>query len=100
MLSALLAVRANTRYYSPSFQREVRRDEREIFLRARIDSLSPREYEVLRYFVTGESISQIAEKLNRSAKTVSIQKNSAMRKLNAANNQELIRFCVENNIFD
>lgn len=100
VLSALLAVRANTRYYSPSFQREVRRDEREIFLRARIDSLSPREYEVLRYFVTGESISQIAEKLNRSAKTVSIQKNSAMRKLNAANNQELIRFCVENNIFD
>ncbi|WJV54818.1 response regulator transcription factor [Prodigiosinella aquatilis] len=100
VLSALLAVRANTRYYPPSFQQDMLRAERETFLRERVNSLSPREYEVLRYYVAGESLSQIAEKLHRSAKTVSIQKNSAMRKLNVTSNQELIRFCVENHIFD
>lgn len=100
VLSALLAVRTNTRYFPPSFQRDIRGYEHEIFLRDRVNSLSPREYEVLRYFVAGESISQIAEKLNRSAKTVSLQKNSAMRKLNVETNQELIRFCVNNDIFD
>ncbi|ENJ8539887.1 TPA: response regulator transcription factor [Raoultella planticola] len=100
VLLALLAVRVNSRYYAPSFQNDIRRDKREIFLHERVNSLSPREYEVLRYFVAGESISQIAEKLNRSAKTVSLQKNSAMRKLNVESNQELIRFCVGNHIFD
>ncbi|SCC21601.1 response regulator transcription factor [Kosakonia oryziphila] len=99
VLSALMAVRANTRYYPPSFKTNMGVDEHETTLRDRINNLSPREYEVLRHFVAGESISQIAEKLNRSAKTVSIQKNAAMRKLNVDNNQELIRYCVENNIF-
>ncbi|MFC0227973.1 response regulator [Serratia aquatilis] len=98
--AALQAIRANIRYYPPSFQSDGRRDEREIFLQQRINSLSPREFEVLRYFVEGKSIAQIAEQLNRSAKTVSLQKNSAMRKLNVESNQELIRFCVGNHIFD
>ncbi|CFQ47583.1 response regulator transcription factor [Yersinia alsatica] len=100
MATALRSLRANNRYYPPSFQSEGRRDEREIFLRERINSLSPREFEVLRYFVEGESISHIAEKLNRSAKTISLQKNSAMRKLNVDSSQELIRFCIGNHIFE
>ncbi|MBC6558976.1 response regulator transcription factor [Citrobacter braakii] len=97
--SALMAVRSGNKYYPPSFKINIGANEHETFLRERIKKLSPREYEVLRHFVAGESISQIAEKLNRSAKTVSIQKNSAMRKLNVDNNQDLIRFCVEKDIF-
>ncbi|WP_025123004.1 MULTISPECIES: response regulator transcription factor [unclassified Serratia (in: enterobacteria)] len=98
--SALRAVRANTRYYPASFQSDGRSDEREVFIQQRINSLSPREFEVLRYFVEGDSIVQIAARLNRSAKTVSLQKNSAMRKLNVESNQELIRFCMGNHIFE
>ncbi|WP_024530081.1 response regulator transcription factor [Serratia fonticola] len=98
--AALRALRINTKYYPPSFQSDARKDEREIFLQQRFNSLSPREFEVLRYFVEGESIAHIAERLNRSAKTVSLQKNSAMRKLNVESNQELIRFCTSNHIFD
>ncbi|ERK14457.1 two component transcriptional regulator, LuxR family [Serratia fonticola AU-AP2C] len=98
--SALRAVRANARYYPASFQSDGRSDEREVFIQQRINSLSPREFEVLRYFVKGDSIAHIAERLNRSAKTVSLQKNSAMRKLNVESNQELIRFCMGNHIFD
>ena len=98
--SALRAVRGNARYYPASFQSEGRSDEREVFIQQRINSLSPREFEVLRYFVEGDSIAHIAERLNRSAKTVSLQKNSAMRKLNVESNQELIRFCMGNHIFD
>lgn len=98
--SALRAVRASSKYYPASFQSDGRSDEREIFIQQRINSLSPREFEVLRYFVEGDSIAHIAERLNRSAKTVSLQKNSAMRKLNVESNQELIRFCMGNHIFD
>lgn len=98
--SALNALRANRRYYPPSYQSDGHSSERDVSLQSRINSLSPREFEVLRYFVDGESIVNIAERLNRSAKTVSLQKNSAMRKLNIQSNQDLIRFCVNNNIFD
>lgn len=46
-----------------------------------LEQLSPREQEVLKLFATGASVSQIAERLNRSKQTVSAQKISAMRKL-------------------
>lgn len=43
--------------------------------------LSPKEHEILRSFVSGLSVNEIAQKLNRSAKTISTPKISAVRKL-------------------
>jgi two-component system capsular synthesis response regulator RcsB len=54
---------------------------------------------VLRHFIRGESMMQVAETLKRSVKTVSGQKISAMRKLNVQTDQELVAFCVESEIF-
>lgn len=98
--SALLAIRANSKYYPPSLKKHSHKNEPSILLQDRINSLSPREFEVLRHFIEGESIAKIAERLNRSAKTISLQKKSAMRKLNVESNQELIMFCTTNNIFN
>ncbi|MFK9554656.1 response regulator transcription factor, partial [Escherichia coli] len=64
------------------------------------NNLSPREFEVLRHFAKGESITEIAARLRRSVKTVSLQKNSAMRKLNVDSNQDLAAFCAEHHLFD
>jgi DNA-binding NarL/FixJ family response regulator len=47
----------------------------------RLDQLSPKELEVLRLFTGGMSVLQISEKFQRSRKTVSGQKKSAMKKL-------------------
>ncbi|MCU1717100.1 response regulator [Pseudomonas sp. 5P_3.1_Bac2] len=67
---------------------------------SRIASLSLKEYEVLRHFVVGGlSVNDIARVLNRSVKTVSAQKISSMRKLDVANDQALLTFCIESNIF-
>lgn len=65
----------------------------------RINSLSPKEFEVLRHFVRGESMMQVAGSLKRSVKTVSGQKISAMRKLDVRTDQELVAFCVEHGMF-
>lgn len=100
MNAALKALNANKKYYPPSFSNNNAGNKKQVYLQEKINSLSPREFEVLRYFVTGESIASIAERLNRSAKTISLQKNSAMRKLEIESNQELIQFCTLNNIFD
>ncbi|EEB46819.1 transcriptional regulator, LuxR family [Providencia alcalifaciens DSM 30120] len=66
----------------------------------RVKTLSPRELEVLRLFVQGKPIVEIAKLLNRSDKTISLQKNAAMRKLRVENNQALISYCITHHLFD
>lgn len=55
----------------------------------RLDKLSPKEIEVLRLFTGGMSVLQISEKFQRSRKTVSGQKKSAMKKLGVKTDSEL-----------
>ncbi|MDD2060402.1 response regulator [Pseudomonas sp. GD03860] len=52
-------------------------------------ALSPRELEVSRLLAAGHTVNEIAVLLNRSKKTVSTQKISAMRKLGVANDAAL-----------
>lgn len=52
-------------------------------------NLSVREMEVLRLYLTGRSVSEIAATLCRSVKTISRQKNCAMHKLGVNNDREL-----------
>lgn len=54
-----------------------------------LDSLSEKESTVVRMICDGMSIAAIAERLNRSPKTVSNQKNAGMKKLGARNDIEL-----------
>ncbi len=53
--------------------------------------LTAREYEVLRCFVEGLSVTQIAEKFSRSIKTISTQKQSAFKKLGLRSDNELYK---------
>jgi two-component system, NarL family, captular synthesis response regulator RcsB len=54
--------------------------------------LSPREIEVVRLFVSGMMVKEIAERLNRSIKTVSTHKITAMRKLGIERDSDLFRY--------
>jgi len=66
----------------------------------RFTRLSPKEHEILRLFVSGQSVNEIARGLNRSAKTISTQKVSAMRKLEVGSDQDLLAYCIERNLFN
>ncbi len=55
-------------------------------------SVSPKESEVLRLFAEGFSVTEIAKKLNRSIKTISSQKKSAMMKLGVDNDIALLNY--------
>lgn len=61
--------------------------------------LTVKEFEVLRLFATGVSVGEVAQSLNRSIKTISTLKVSAMRKLNVDNDQALLILCVKANLF-
>ena len=54
-------------------------------------SLSAREQEVIRCFLAGMTVTEIAEKFNRSIKTISSQKAAAFKKLGVTSNNDLFR---------
>lgn len=61
----------------------------------RLDRLSPREREVVKYIVEGFSTREIADNLRTSVKTVEKQRRDAMRKLEVDNLASLVRVSLE-----
>ncbi|MFA1586851.1 response regulator [Achromobacter ruhlandii] len=66
---------------------------------ARIARLSPKELEVLRHFLAGTSVGEIARIMSRSVKTTSTHKIAAMRKLEVETDHELVMFGVNHDLF-
>ncbi|MFT4069076.1 response regulator [Paraburkholderia sp.] len=62
--------------------------------------LSGRELEVVRLFVSGLTIKEISTLLNRSIKTISTQKNTAMRKLGIDRDSELFQYAQSNGLLN
>lgn len=62
------------------------------FPHPRAGILSVREWEVFCLYIQGKSIAEIAMLLNRSGKTISTQKRSAMRKLGIESETALIKY--------
>lgn len=60
--------------------------------------LSSHEVEVVRLFVHGLSVTEIAERLSRSVKTISRQKSDAMRKLGVGNHSQLYAYARDNGL--
>ena len=65
----------------------------------RLSQLTVKEFEVLRLFASGRSVSDIALSLNRSVKTISTLKISGMRKLDVDSDQALLILCIKANLF-
>ena len=62
------------------------------------DSLSEREFEVLRLLGTGCTVSSIAERLAVSSKTVSTHRTRILEKLALKTTGDLVRYAVMNNL--
>ena len=63
-----------------------------------LDSLTPREQEVLRQIARGYQYKQIARRLNISIKTVETHVSSVLRKLQLSNRHELARWASDRRI--
>jgi DNA-binding NarL/FixJ family response regulator len=64
------------------------------------ERLSDREFQVFTMIAQGKSVSEIAERLNLSVKTVSTHKANVLQKMNMTNQGELIRYALENNLVE
>ncbi len=62
--------------------------------------LSDREFEVFRQLVDGKGITEIADRLNLSVKTVSTHKTRILQKMNLHGTADLVRYALEHGLAD
>lgn len=62
--------------------------------------LSDREYQIFELIVRGHSLTNIAERLCLSVKTVSTHKSNLLQKMNMTNQAELIRYAIRHGLAD
>ncbi|MBB3211547.1 two-component system capsular synthesis response regulator RcsB [Herbaspirillum sp. Sphag1AN] len=95
LIPAIHIASAGGQYFSPTVHAIVQMLEQFPLYEERQVSLSKREAEVIRLFVSGLKINEIAVQLHRSKQTVSSQKNSAMKKLGVASDADLFKYALE-----
>ena len=64
------------------------------------ETLSDREYQVLRKIAAGKTITQIAENLSLSIKTVSTYRTRIMEKMNMKTTAELMHYAINHHLID
>ncbi len=99
LLAAIRKVAGGGRYIDPAIA------DRMVFEmglggdRAPHETLSEREFQIFEMLVNGQSVTDIADHLNISAKTVSTHKIRLMQKLGANSVADLVRYALERELF-
>ena len=64
------------------------------------ETLSDREFQVLRMIATGKAVGEIATELSLSPKTISTYRARLLQKMNLTSNAELIHYAIQNHLID
>jgi two-component system, NarL family, invasion response regulator UvrY len=64
------------------------------------ETLSDREYQVMLMLAAGKSVTEIADELCLSVKTISTYRSRILDKMNMKKNTELMRYAIENGLVD
>lgn len=98
LVVAVRRVLGGDRYVSPELASRLAADLEEPGPEALHETLSEREFQVLRLLGQGKSVSGIADELTLSPKTVSTYKSRLLDKMEMETTAELIRYAVENDL--
>jgi two-component system, NarL family, invasion response regulator UvrY len=100
LIQAIRKVVRGGKYVSLSLAEKLVFDLNSDSTRAPHEILSDREYQVLCMIGSGKLVSQIAEELALSVKTVSTYRVRILHKLNMQNNAELTRYAIKEGLVD
>ena len=64
------------------------------------ETLSDREYQVMYMIASGKTVTEIAEEINLSVKTISTYRARILEKMNMKTNAELTRYAFQNSLID
>lgn len=100
LIKAVRKVLAGGIYVSPALAERLATDLHGDSGRPLHETLSDREFEVLRLIASGKSTSEIAEMLHLSAPTVSTYRARIFEKMNMTTTAELIKYAMRNRLVD
>ena len=98
LVKAVRKVLAGGRYVSAALAEKLASDLREGTNLTPHEILSDREYQILQMIASGKTVTNIAEELALSVKTVSTYRARVLEKTGMRNNAELIRYAIENHL--
>ena len=100
LVKAIAKVVAGGRYVSPSLAEKLAFEMGGDSSKLPHETLSDREFQVLRLIAAGKSVKDIAAELSLSAKTISTYRARLLEKLNLGNNAELMHYAAQNHLID
>ncbi|HZP86060.1 MAG TPA: response regulator transcription factor [Burkholderiales bacterium] len=98
LVQAIRKLLAGGKYLSPALAERIASEIGSKGDRPAYESLSDREFQILKMLANGASIKLIAEQLNISPKTVSTYRARIVEKTGLHSNAELARYVLENNL--
>lgn len=100
LIRAVQKVLAGGRYVSPALAERLALDLNDEVRHDVQETLSHREFEVLRMIALGKTITQIAEELHLSVSTVSTHRARILEKMEMTTTAELMRYALSNHVVD
>ncbi|MGD2096072.1 MAG: response regulator transcription factor [Desulfobacterales bacterium] len=100
LINAIRKVCRGGKYISPSIAEKLAFQLDVDFKEMPHEALSDREYQVLCLLASGKTVTEIADELALSVKTVSTYRARILEKMDMKNNAELIHYAVQNKLVD
>lgn len=100
LVAAIRHVAAGRRYISPDLAEELARSIGDSSEKRPHELLSDREFDTLRMLASGKSLTEIAESLSISPKTVSVYRTRLLEKMKLKNNAEIAHYAIKNGLID
>jgi DNA-binding NarL/FixJ family response regulator len=98
LVTAVAKVAGGGRYITDALAERLAADVGRAGTMARHETLSDREFEVMRGIASGQSVSEIAAIMHLSVKTVSTYRTRLLDKMQMGSNAELTRYAIENGL--
>jgi DNA-binding NarL/FixJ family response regulator len=98
LAKAIRKVLAGGRYVSPALAEKLALGVKKDPTRLPHETLSDREYEVMSRIASGKTVTEIAEELSLSGKTISTYRTRILEKLSVKNSAEIVLYAVRNGL--
>ncbi len=98
LAKAIRKILAGGQYVSPTLAEMLAVGVKKDSTRTPHETLSDREYEVMSHIAAGKTVTEIAEELSLSAKTISTYRTRVLEKLGVKNSAKIVQYAVRNGL--
>ena len=98
LAQAVRKVLAGGRYVSPALAEKLALGVNKDLTRTPHETLSDREYDVMSRIASGKTVTEIAEELSLSAKTISTHRAHVLEKLGVKNSAQIVQYAIRNGL--